>query len=88
MKITEETRLESYIQRPLTRNQHIIKTIQDFGPGTARMIARRLGFNDMNAVRPRLTEMMESGIVEGIGVAYDEYTGRNTVIYAFKEEAK
>lgn len=84
--ITHETRLESYIQRPLTRNQAIIKSMQDFGPGTARMIARRLGFYDMNAVRPRLTEMAEAGIVEGIGVAYDEYTNRNTVIYALKEE--
>lgn len=48
---------------------------------TARQIAYRLGFTDLNAVRPRLTEMKKDGRVRITGRTKDENTNKSVSIY-------
>jgi predicted transcriptional regulator len=45
-------------------------------PMTDREIARYLGFSDMNAVRPRITELVQAGTIRDAGNKRDETTGR------------
>jgi DNA-binding Lrp family transcriptional regulator len=45
-------------------------------PLTDREVAERAGFCEMNAVRPRITEMIEDGILQECGVVKSQRTGR------------
>jgi DNA-binding Lrp family transcriptional regulator len=45
------------------REDLILAELRAHGPGTDREIARRLGFSEMNCVRPRITHLIEIGIV-------------------------
>jgi len=49
------------------REQHILDAFKNLGICTDRAIAAALGFNEMNAVRPRITELINSGILEESG---------------------
>lgn len=80
MEITKETRQESYIQRPVTRSKAILEYMGD-RELTARQIACGMGFNDLNAVKPRLTELKGEGKVEVIGKAYDSVSKRNVAVW-------
>jgi len=80
MEITKETRRESYIQRPTPR----AKMILDFmgkDAMTARQIAYGMGYTDLNAVKPRLTELKAEGRVKVIGKAYDNVSKRNVAVW-------
>lgn len=81
--ITMETRLESYLMRP-TRAQEVLDYITEHGPCTARQVMIGLKFSDMNAVRPRLTELLKAGQVQTIGKAVDGNTGKNVAVFAEK----
>lgn len=63
MEITKETRRESYIQRPVSRVNQILDFMGDKDM-TARQIAYGLGYKDLNAVKPRLTELKAEGKVK------------------------
>ena len=79
--ISRDTRLEAYLNRPVTpRSQEILEALGN-DEMTARQIAARLGYNDMNAVRPRLTELAGAGAIEVSGKAYDSVTKRHTGVY-------
>ena len=79
--ITENTRYEAYTMRPgKTRKRDILAILGD-REMSARMIAWRLGYTDMNAVRPRLTEMTKEGFVEVCGTDIDNVTGRRVAKY-------
>lgn len=80
MEITKETRRESYIQRPMTRSKAILEYIGD-KELTARQIACGMGFSDLNAVKPRLTELKAAGQVEVVGKAYDSISKRNVAVW-------
>lgn len=80
MEITKETRLEGYIQRPATRAQDIMR-FMGHDAMTARQIACGMGYTDLNAVKPRLSEMKEAGTVKVIGKAYDNVTKRKMAVY-------
>lgn len=80
MGITEETRLESYLQRPATRREDILRFMGS-EVMTARQIAYGMGYTDLNAVKPRLSEMKEAGTVKVIGKAYDNVTKRKVAVY-------
>lgn len=80
MGITEETRLESYLQRPATRQEDILR-FMGHDAMTARQIAYGMGYTDLNAVKPRLSEMKEAGTVKVIGKAYDNVTKRKVAVY-------
>lgn len=79
-QVTKETRLESYIKRPVTRANEILNVMGDERM-TARQIATKMGFSDLNAVKPRLTELKKQGLINAVGKALDLTTGRNTAIY-------
>lgn len=86
MTIPKETRLESYIATDKReRKKLILETLGD-EKLTARQICIRLGVQDMNYVRPRLTEMFYDGILEVTGKAYDVRTKRYTSMYNIKEK--
>ena len=57
MKITHETRRESYEQLDPSGRKAAILAELERGDGTALEIMRRMGFTDPNRVRPRLNEL-------------------------------
>ena len=81
MSITEETRLESYIATPTSERKQMILTVLGDRQMTARMIAYALGFRDLNAVKPRLTELKKEGRVKVVGKAYDKLTQRSVAVF-------
>lgn len=42
------------------RAQLVLDWLQEHGPATDRQVMAGLGFADMNAIRPRITELMEA----------------------------
>lgn len=78
--ITNETRLESYIQRPVRRYDLILECMGE-REMTARMIATELGYSDLNAVKPRITELKAKGIIVACGKAYDTLTHRTVATF-------
>lgn len=84
MDIMNETRKESYITRPVTRAADILEFMGD-KEHTARQIAYGMGFADLNAVKPRLTELKAAGLVEVTGKAYDETTKRKVAVWKAAE---
>ena|SRR5689334_819583 len=51
---------------------------------TDREIMKRLGFRDPNAVRPRLTELIERGVCEECGSVQDADTGKTVRLVRIK----
>lgn len=84
-QITKETRLESYITRP-TRQSEILAVMKKYGDMTARDISYRMGFVDLNAVKPRLSELLRAGKVEVITKKKDRVTGKTVAVYRRKSE--
>lgn len=78
--ITKETRQEAFITRPVTRAEEIIRFMGE-QELTAREIAYGMGYKDLNAVKPRLTEMKTAGQVEVVRKAYDPITERNVAVW-------
>ena len=79
--ITEQTRLESYLKTPTSKRKALILNTLGQNQMTARMIAEDLGFSDLNAVKPRLTELKSEGRIVVACKAYDELTGRHVAVY-------
>lgn len=79
--ITEETRREAFEQRPVTRQTLILQALGD-KEMTAREIANDLGYDDPNAVRPRLTELMQAGKVEAVGKRKDPISNITVAVFA------
>ena len=72
--ITEETRNESFLKTDRATRRSIILSALGDEELTARELLSRIGFSDMNFVRPRLTELMQSGRVEAAGKKWDKIT--------------
>ena len=83
--VTKDTRRESYISRPIARASKILEVLGD-NLMTSREIAYEMGYKDLNAVKPRLTELMYSGKVEAVGKVKDETTGRSVAVWRTVEE--
>ena len=79
--ITAETRRESNRKTDKTTRQNMILAALGNEEMTAREIAYKLHYTDLNAVKPRLTELMQLGVVEAIGKKYDPLTERNVAVY-------
>lgn len=80
------TRRESHAKvDKLTRKAKIRVALQA-GPMTARCVMQVLGYSDLNSVRPRLTELVQEGAVEEVGMLWDEVSKRNVAVYALKED--
>ena len=79
--ITHETRRESFEKTDRATRQSIILAALGDEELTARELLSRIGFSDMNFVRPRLTELMKSGRVEAAGKKWDNITERNVTVF-------
>ena len=86
-EITKETRLSSYITRPANKRQMMILQALGDREMTARQIAVELGFTDLNAVKPRLTELKKAGKIETTKKAYDMTTGKWVAMWRRCESA-
>lgn len=81
--ILEQCQMESYqITKPdiPTRRKEILKALDIFDM-TAREIAYKLNYKDLNAVKPRITELVQDGLVEVVGKRFDEMTQRKVSVY-------
>lgn len=59
------------------RNRLIISAYGEIvRPATDREIMKRLGFTETNAVRPRITEMLDRGILRQVDQVYCKVTGK------------
>lgn len=45
----------------------VLAWITEYGPHTDREVMRGMGFQDMNSVRPRITELLEVGRLMEVG---------------------
>lgn len=45
------------------RAEGILLHVRAYGPMTDRAICERMGYNDLNSVRPRCTELVRSGLL-------------------------
>ena len=80
------TRRESHAKvDKFTRKAKILVALQA-GPMTARCVMQVLGYSDLNSVRPRLTELVQEGAVEEVGMLWDEVSERKVSVYALKED--
>lgn len=91
MNITRKNRREAYdkiIPKRDNRKGLILSVLKEHPDGmTAEEVVQALVDNgkishmDMNFVRPRLTELKESGMVQVIGRRSSTITGRNTAVW-------
>lgn len=84
MSITHETRHEAYeasrVDAP-RRQLLILNCLRENGGMTADEIADKLGFVDLNAVRPRLTELMMADLVHTTGKRASRRSGKNVSVW-------
>nr|DAP21299.1 MAG TPA: Z DNA-binding protein [Caudoviricetes sp.] len=80
-RIARNCQLGAYKLRPGGRQWLVFGILEQYGAMTAREVCSKLGSNDMNYVRPRLTELVQMGKIEIIGKKRDEITDRSTSIY-------
>ena len=66
--------------KPQPRHKEILKVLAD-NEMTAREIAYKLGYADLNAVKPRLTELCNFGRVEVVRKTKDLLTNRNVSVF-------
>ncbi|MCY3021499.1 MAG: hypothetical protein NTW87_20995 [Planctomycetota bacterium] len=59
-----------------TRAAQIMAWVLTNGPHTDREVAAGLGFHDLNAVRPRITELVAAGLLCELRNAKDDLTGK------------
>lgn len=87
-RITKSTRAEAYAHRPKTCRQLVIMEILGTRQMTAREIADELGYEDLNAVKPRLTELLYKDAIRTCGKKKDYKTGRTVAIYEVGADGK
>lgn len=87
MGITQETRRESYEQINPTARYALILGVLRGKQMTAREIAYKLGFSDLNAVKPRLTELHQRGRVKVSGKRVDDVTKKKVAVYEVVDSA-
>lgn len=58
------------------RAQAVLVWITEHGPHTDREVMRGMGFTDPNAVRPRITELIEAGKLMEVGDLRCPVTGK------------
>ena len=86
-RTAKECQLEAYRRlRPGGRQWLVFGILEQYGAMTAREVCSRLGSDDMNYVRPRLTELVQMGKIEIIDKKRDEITERSTSVYQVIKE--
>ena len=80
--ITEETRRDSYKSIDKQTRYNLIMGCIGTEEMTARMIAYALGYSDLNAVKPRITELCKKyHKLEAVGKKKDFITGKMVATY-------
>lgn len=87
MSITQETRRESHARVNKTARYALILGVLRGKQMTAREIAYKLGFSDLNAVKPRLTELHQRGRVQVTGKRVDGVTKKKVAVYEVVDSA-
>lgn len=78
-----ENSLEAFRTLPRQGRQAAILAVYAGGAWlTDREVAERLGCTDMNAVRPRISELVDDKVLAEVGTAKDHATGRPVRICA------
>lgn len=85
-RIARNCQLGAYKLRPGGRQWLVFGILEQYGAMTAREVCSRLGSDDMNYVRPRLTELVQMGKIKIIGKKRDSVTNRNTSVYQVIKE--
>lgn len=62
------------------RQAEVYEWLISNGPATDREVMQGLGYRDMNAVRPRLSELIEKGMIGEVGERACEVTGKTVRI--------
>ena len=91
MSITTETRRASHEEikpQKELRRQQIIAAIAEHGPMTVDELMDRLGYHDPNRVRPRLTELTQSGALCTVGKRQSRRSGRQVAVWAINEQKR
>lgn len=88
-RITQQTRRDGYNRAlsTITPRQALIISALRTGPMTAAEVADKLGFGDLNAVRPRLNELEKMEVVHVIDKRINPHSGVNNAVYELKREA-
>lgn len=90
MSITAETRRaahEEIMPKKNLRRQQIVEAITEHGPMTVDELMDRLGYHDPNRVRPRLTELTQSGALCTIGKRRSRRSGKLVAVWAVNEKS-
>lgn len=80
-EIQRECRRESFLNTPVSQRKRMILDTIGNREMTARDVARKLNFSDLNAVKPRITELCNAGLLEACGKAHDYITDRTVSVY-------
>lgn len=71
-------------RRLSARAADILDNVRRVGPGTDRELCRRMTFADLNMVRPRITELIDAGLLVELGSVKDETTGKTVRVVGVK----
>jgi len=64
------------------REKEILGVLTKLAHATDRQVRDALGFADMNAVRPRITELIEAGLLQHVADEHDPATNRTVRVVA------
>ena len=67
------------------RAQEVLQAVRTIGRATDRQVRDALGFDDMNAVRPRITELVKRGTLREIGDAVDPITNKRVRVVSIAD---
>ena len=81
VETTHYTKCKSYDELKTQERVRLILGVLGDNEMTAREIAFAAGFSDMNAVRPRLTELLGCGVIETTGTKCDPLTHKMVSVY-------
>jgi|TARA_R110000765_G_scaffold46051_1_gene95115 hypothetical protein len=64
----------------------VLEAVHSGGPATDREVKSRLGFDDMNMVRPRITSLLEDGYLDELAQIRCEKTNRLVRLVGLSKE--
>jgi hypothetical protein len=70
------------------RERDVLLTLKAYPGSTDREIKTILGLPDMNCVRPRINDLMTSGIIEERGERVDPETGKTVRVLFIKDDPR
>jgi predicted ArsR family transcriptional regulator len=83
MSIAKEVRLEAYrsMWPKITARQALVVSALENEPMNACEIADKLGFSDLNSVKPRLNELLKAGAIKEVGTRISRRSGKPNTVY-------